>query len=127
MAASAASPSEPVTRKCSVAPCGAFTRITFTGRLASVQGPSAIRANSIFAEKPFAHCVSLTDGRAWSPTGLTRTAEAISGTEASVTLLALASCIEFLRAPLDGRKRRTARGLGRRDHGSLDHRGIADD
>jgi len=40
MAASAASPSEPLTRKCSVAPCGAFTRITFTGLFASVQGPS---------------------------------------------------------------------------------------
>ena len=37
---------------------------TFTGLFASVQGPSGASANSIFAAKPFAHCVSLTDGRA---------------------------------------------------------------
>src|ERR1700688_249037 len=126
MAASAASPSGPVTRKCSVAPCGAFTRITFTGLLASVHGPSAASASSILAAKPFAHCVSLTEGRACRPTGLTRTAEAVSGAKVSAARPALTSCIEFLRATLDGSERRAARRFGRGDHGALDHRGIAD-
>src|SRR5690242_17773650 len=126
MAASAASASAPLTRKCSAAPFGALTRMTFTGLLASVHGPSGASASSIDAAKRFADCVSLTEGRARRPTSLTRTAEAVSGAMVSVARLAFTSCIEFLRATLDGGKRRTARCLGRRDDGALHDRRVAD-
>src|SRR5437763_226040 len=109
-----------------MAPCGAFTRITFTGLLASVHGPSASSAISIVASKLFAHCVSFTDGRACRPTGLTRTAEPVSAATFLDARLALASCIEFLRTTFDGGQGRATRGLCRRDHGSLNHRSIAD-
>ena len=45
-----------------------------TGLLASTHGPSTEVASEILAEKLFANCVSLTDGRACKPTAFTSNA-----------------------------------------------------
>ncbi len=75
MVASASAASGPLTRKCRVEPLAALTRITLTGLLASAHGPAGSSANSIRELNRLATWVSLTDGRACSPTALVSSAE----------------------------------------------------
>src|SRR5262245_4018630 len=75
MVASASAASGPRTRKCRVDPLAALTRITLTGLLASAHGPAGSSANSMRELNRLATWVSLTDGRAWSPTALVSRAD----------------------------------------------------
>ena len=57
---------------------GTRTRITFTGLLASTQGPSGETAISTAPENVFASCVSFTAGLACSPVAFLSTTDVMT-------------------------------------------------
>src|SRR5215471_19235265 len=103
---------------------GALVAITLTMLLASIQGPSGERPRSIFDSNALASLVSLTEGRAWSPTSCRIRTDA--------RILFIANCPASYRCQFFGRApHRIERGPGRRfgcrHDRALDHRRIADD
>src|SRR6516225_5341784 len=106
---------------------GAFVAITLTMLLASTQGPSGDRPRSILDSNALASLVSLTEGRACSPTSCRiRTDALISFMNVISHDGHLASCRRqlFSRAA-HGLQRRPRRSFGRGHHRAFDNRRIA--
>src|SRR6516162_4343595 len=99
---------------------GALVAITLTMLLASIQGPSGDRPRSIFDSNALASLVSLTEGRACSPTSCRIRTDA-----RSLFMPAVRSCRrQFFGGAADGVQRRPRRSFGRRHHRALDHRRV---
>src|SRR5437764_4212891 len=102
---------------------GALVAITLTMLLASIQGPSGDSPRSIFESNALASLVSLTDGRACSPTSCRIRTDARC---LFMPLSASCRCQLFGRTPHDFQARPRCR-FGRRHHRAFDDRRVAHD
>ena len=109
-------------------PCGALTRITFTGLFASVQGPSGASASSIRAAKPWrAGSASPTGARAARRRCQRRTSAGRGRSCCPVVSDGFIAAYSSSAVALHGFQRGAARRFGGRDDRAFDDRRIADD